>query len=377
MSYDISFGSDPEVFVSKDGEIVPAFGFLPTAKEAAKAAKNNYEEEWPAQYVYWDGFQAEFRTGVHSCRDELTSSVSGGLRSLLKQSPEGSKIDVRSVVEIPKEILQTAKQEHVDLGCDPSLNVYGPEPIHIKDSRRLKYRFAGHHFHFGFLDDDVDNFSHAKTLHKTPKLVANIVQNLDATIGLMGVSMFENVDDPIRRKYYGRAGEFRLPKHGIEYRTLSSSVLIHPAIHHLLWDVGGRVVRLCVEKEWGTIYEIPKNFPTDTLDPSVVRNSINRYDVSTARDLLVDCRPFFDYIFGMAYGYEPKLMEFAWKTLLQPVEKTVNINTVHENWGLDEPYSNYENFRFSRLAGKIRPVDEHFYDDRYQDEADDDYDDDY
>lgn len=373
---DITFGSDPEVFVSNGGEIVPAFGFLPSNKQASINKKMDGAASYDADslYPYWDGFQAEFRSGVHSCRDELTSQVWSGLRAIHSKAPEGSVIDVRSVVEIPRNILKNVAEEHAALGCDPSLNVYGPEPIHISDARRLKYRFAGHHFHFGF--DRDSRFNNATKLHNTPKLVVNAVQNLDATLGLVGVSLFENLDDPVRRKYYGRAGEFRLPQHGIEYRTLSSSVLIHPAIHHLLWDIGGRVFRLCIEQEWPdncySNYDFPVQFPNETLDMSVVRNAINRYEADVARDLLVSCRPFIDHIFQMAYGYSNKLKEFAWKTILQPVENTVSMD-VMTNWRMDVPYHDFKLDRFSRLGDVIAPGDDYFVDDRYSDY--DDYDD--
>lgn len=376
MVTDLTFGSDPEIFVSKDGEVVPAFNFLPSAKAAGKNIFDTYNS---AKYPYWDGFQAEFQSGVFTCRDELTTAVWSGMKTILESAPEGSKINIDSVVEIPREILQTVKQEHANLGCDPSLNVYGPEPINIRDARRLKYRFAGHHFHFGF--DEYDDNKTALQLHNDPKLVVNIIQNLDATLGLAGVSLFENIDNPIRRKYYGRAGEFRLPKHGIEYRTLSSSVLVHPAIHHLLWDIGGRVVRLCVERQWENGgYVLPEKFPNEILDMSMVKNSINHYDANASREMLVECRKFLDYIFEMSYGYSSNLQRFAWKTILQPVEKTVSLDA-NKNWNFEVPYHSMEQDRFSHLGKALKPDDDSFYDDRYhayleEEDYEEDYEDD-
>ena len=46
-----------------------------------------------------------------------------------------------------------------------------------------------------------------------------------------------NWDAGCRRQFYGLAGEFRLPPHGLEYRTLSNFWLYHRSLAHLVFGV--------------------------------------------------------------------------------------------------------------------------------------------
>src|ERR1019366_5440055 len=64
----------------------------------------------------------------------------------------------------------------------------------------------------------------------------NMVKAMDAIAGVACVALFAKYDNPIRRQYYGLPGEYRLPKHGLEYRALSNAWLIHPLIMNLVID---------------------------------------------------------------------------------------------------------------------------------------------
>jgi len=52
----------------------------------------------------------------------------------------------------------------------------------------------------------------------------------------------QNLDEPVRREYYGLAGEYRLPPHGLEYRSLSCAWIFHPKAAATILDLARRVV---------------------------------------------------------------------------------------------------------------------------------------
>jgi hypothetical protein len=271
----MSIGTDPEIFLTDaDGELLPAYKFLPD-KHGRKP-------------IYWDGFQAEFRVSSSHCLEGLTYNVQNQLVSLLAQLEKyapGAKLSAKSVVEVPREELLHAEKEHVALGCDPSQNIYGMHSRNIPDSRKLKWRFAGGHLHFGV----------AKRLKRTrffKEEVDGAIGMLDALLGVAMVSMAEEFDNPIRRRYYGQAGEFRLPPHGLEYRTLSNFWLSHPALMHLAFDIGRMAVQLGMQGMRSAV----------KASADEVQRCINDSDVDKARSLLLANKSLWLNVLTAIYG---------------------------------------------------------------------------
>lgn len=204
-------GADPEVFVTDEkGVVIPAWEFLPS-KQVAKQTHTNH---------YWDGFQAEFTMRPSPCLNIQNDYMSLGLGVLLhlarRKFPK-AQLSIQNTVDVPLEMLLTAAEEHVTFGCQPSLNAYGLQGEEIANPRLLKHRFAGGHIHKGW-----------KGL--TEIRAREVVKALDALVAVPCVTMFEKLDNPIRRKFYGLPGEHRLPVHGLEYRVLSNAWMSHPAI---------------------------------------------------------------------------------------------------------------------------------------------------
>ena len=212
-------GADPEVFVvDKTGTIIPAFTFLPAKPKTKEAGRGA---------CFWDGFQAEFTPGACSCMAGFTDLVRNCLSQVLfsaRKVEPTARLSWKSVLDIPEKLMRKATAAQVDLGCEPSLNAYyGIEPVSVDDPTTLFFRFAGSHIHMGIGK-------------QTRKAADKIIKTIDAIFGPMSVSLLRGMEDPRRRAFYGRAGEFRLPAHGIEYRTPSSAMLSHPAIWHLCFE---------------------------------------------------------------------------------------------------------------------------------------------
>jgi Phage phiEco32-like COOH.NH2 ligase-type 2 len=231
--YDGRIGSDPEIFAeSATGNMIPAFLFLPGKDKPAKTP--NWEKHFNNHgncAMYWDGFQAEYTTKPDTCLGYHGDSIAAGMRGVydaVRKRFKDSKLSMRSVFHLSPEVLEGALEEHVEFGCMPSYNAYGLT-VKMPPAREVPFRSAGGHIHFG-----IGKKSHAQA--------APIIKALDAVLGVACVSLFAEFDDPNRRKLYGLPGEYRLPKHGVEYRPLSNAWLSHPLIMNLVIDLSRKAL---------------------------------------------------------------------------------------------------------------------------------------
>jgi hypothetical protein len=299
-----STGSDPEIFVEDAlGEVIPAYTFLPPKDLRGELA------------CYHDGFQAEFEAQPGLCQDGVALSIRKRLAKLAGRMPEGSRFSTRSVVEINPYILRHAPQEVVDFGCRPSLNAYGMVVPPIPDPREFPIRFAGGHIHWG-LDPTV------RQAPDYPTRILEAIKMVDATIGLLGVSLAEGRDDPRRREHYGLAGEYRLPKHGVEYRTLSNFWLATPAVYHLVFTLGRAALRLGYHGHRQALLPIP--------DAEVVE-AINTTNPAMARDIMQRHAEFWRQL--ISYHWGPENFESTWAKCLSPMSSWgVHLENLQTNW---------------------------------------------
>jgi hypothetical protein len=230
-----STGTDPEIFVVRGvekEELLPAFKFLPTQHEQEKLYPNPVSEisNWhptTRAYAYRDGFAAEYFTHPCSCHGYLIDFIKSGLQEVsraAKAFDRTARLTVQGTFKIPDITMENAKDEDIALGCMPSKNAYGHEAHLSLNPREFKLRFAGGHVHLGIPAIKLEQ-------------AIETVKGCDLVAGMAGVAIFADIDDPIRRTYYGRAGEYRKPRHGIEYRTLSNAWLACPQICHLMFNL--------------------------------------------------------------------------------------------------------------------------------------------
>jgi hypothetical protein len=196
------------------------------------------------------------------CLAYHTDSVRRGLELTLqllrKKYPKG-KLSVKTTFDIPHDRLLNDDKRYVQFGCTPSKSVYG-EKFPDVDATTIPFRSAGGHLHFSMPHTHV----------------TAAVKELDRILGVICVSLFQYYDDPRRRLLYGRAGEYRLPKYGMEYRTLSNAWLIHPATAHFVYEIGRRCIGLSYKGGWGYW----------KTDEDEVRKCINECDVSLSHKIL-------------------------------------------------------------------------------------------
>jgi hypothetical protein len=251
----IPLGSDPELFcVGKSGVVIPAWKFLPSKAVAGGGP-------------YWDGWQAEFNTSPRACLAYFTDQVQAQLRKLytsLQAYRLGARLTIKNGIRLSERARQLAAEEHVALGCAPSMNAYGEAPpMTLLSPRQRPERYAGWHMHFGLGP-------------LSQEAAVPIVKLLDKMLGVALVSLCQGYEDTTRRTMYGRAGEYRLPPHGLEYRVPSSAIGAAPGIHHLVYELGRQAVRIAM-MGLAELWDCGED---------EARRIINSYDVAGAQAVL-------------------------------------------------------------------------------------------
>lgn len=204
----IPLGCDPEFFFSKEGEVVGAEKVLPPKPIAVGYLSNT-------RFVL-DGVQVELNPAPYTCRESLCGEIGLAFRSLRAHlaTLKDVKASFTTCIDLSKAELDSLSDAAKVLGCAPSLNrgdtADKKSAVTIDGASTLK-RSAGGHLHLG--------------LTGNPSLMKDretLVDLLDVLVGSTCVLLDRDPNAAERRKVYGRAGEYRLPAHGLEYRTLSN-----------------------------------------------------------------------------------------------------------------------------------------------------------
>jgi len=192
----VTLGCDPEFFFMRDGKVVPSTELIKKVRGAS---------------VIPDGFQGELNPQASFCREIAATKIAQALE------------EARDIAGINKCTLDFSVGHTIDdetwkrtpiltkrFGCNPTENI-NKEKHRLVTGLREKYRCAGGHIHLG-LDYIVRNRKDTEKLIKV----------MDILVGNTFVMLDRDPDNARRRKFYGRAGEFRNKPYGVEYRTLSN-----------------------------------------------------------------------------------------------------------------------------------------------------------
>ena len=313
LSNPYSAGSDPEIFVVDEADnIIPSFHFLSSKQEKLHRGASSTYGNLP---IYWDGFQAEFETYASSCLSWQLDSIHLALKGLLthaKKHNPNARLSIKTTMDIPYEMLQEAKEEHVQFGCMPSFNAYGMEGIKMH-GREVPFRSAGGHIHLGMM-----------SIHKNPETIIKMVKAMDVVLGVASVSLFNVYDNPIRRSMYGLAGEYRTPSHGLEYRVLSNAWLCHPLIANIVFDLARIAANLGREDRMDT-------FKYNEAD---VISCINNCDIDAARAFMETNKDMYMRIFMNKYGNQ--MAEHIYNIFYNGMQSVIlNPEDIEGNWNLN------------------------------------------
>ena len=217
--FSVKLGCDPEFFFKKNGQVI--------GSEKVIDIKNGLQMSNKVSRFIVDGVQAELNPAPNSCRANLANEISycfKVLRDKLKAEHGDVSTSFSPVEEISKDELASLDTSSRVFGCAPSMNT-NPESrgsATLVDPSEYRYRSAGGHIHLGRnILENGGNVSYNAYCAKLDNPEA-LIPVMDILVGNTCVLIDRDPGNIERRKVYGRAGEYRTPAHGIEYRTLSN-----------------------------------------------------------------------------------------------------------------------------------------------------------
>lgn len=262
---DFTFGIDSELIGStRQGMLWPHLCGLAQERESLKEVF-----DWHA-----DGFAWELCVKPEPEPAGVVMNVAQGLTALWKTYGFRGLMGP-SVYKVPQSVYAKAPHEVTRLGCMPSYNVYGDAAV--PGCLPKTKRSTGCHLHIASPAITKDNYGY-------------IIQWADLFVGNTWtyISGEPIVDERTRRRYYGRAGEYRIRFYddaktllGVEYRVLPGAVLHHPAYLHLMLQLFHEAAKRALE-----------DGPPDDMWTEEVRNNINRADRTAAGYVLEDLNSF-------------------------------------------------------------------------------------
>ena len=273
-SFGTVFGCDPEIFVTRA-----------SGRVRKRRAAVGSERFLPPAGIYGDGsgvtrdgVQAELHITPGGCRQGAAGRLASAM-TLLNAAVEAARAELRipslavtfkPMISLTPADLRQLSPEARQLNCKPSLNAYGRKQV-IVDGNTYTHRTASGHIHLG-------------TGLITKKLVdpVDVVKILDVLVGIPTVLIDRDPSQIIRREIYGLAGEYRLPKHGLEYRVPSNFWLLDYKLASMIFGLA----RLAANVAEGFIRNSRQQWAKDALldrvDFDKVQQAINTNDVDIA-----------------------------------------------------------------------------------------------
>lgn len=206
----LTFGCDPEFFLEENGKIVGAEKLI-DIENGITLPCASYSR------IIVDGVQAELNPTSSYCREILAGNIQRCLSQIkteIATKRPNMKANFSTTVEVNPEEMDTLDPKSRMFGCAPSFSVVKEKKPEI-DGSTYPFRSAGGHIHLGARHNDPK-------ILKTLQEYRPMVNVLDILVGNTCVLIDRAEGSKKRREVYGRAGEYRTPSYGLEYRSLSN-----------------------------------------------------------------------------------------------------------------------------------------------------------
>lgn len=250
-------GSDPEMFVARNGQPSSAIGLIGGSKNEPRRVNLGALQE--------DNVLLEFNIDPASNLEEFQRNI----KAVLEQGRDSIRqyeLDVQRKLSshvYPLETLRSFGKPAFVFGCEPDFNAWTFQPNVMPKDVDPGLRTAGGHLHIGY--------GHLEEV--TVETSEAIAQMCDFVLGLPSLLM--DTDD-MRRALYGKAGAIRYKSYGVEYRTLSNFWIWEDET--LAWAYEG-AVRAYTDRHLLDAY-------CDVISGDEVQRIINTNDKDGARQAL-------------------------------------------------------------------------------------------
>jgi hypothetical protein len=235
----VNWGTDPEgFFVNSEGNVVGSERVIPR--------KGFHFKGHPS--VVRDGIQLELQPRPSPSIYHLAHNISNCLSQLdleLRCYPGLSYTFAQSVEVTGEEFSQLSPESRM-LGCAPSENIYGLRGMDV-DAERYAVRNGGGHIHMDLTGTHI--YSNGRDERH------RLVPLCDIFVGNTCVLLDRHVGNVERRKLYGQAGEYRLPRYGVEYRTLSNFWMHNTTLMSFVFGMASVAVSILEETLTGNDLE--------------------------------------------------------------------------------------------------------------------------
>jgi hypothetical protein len=246
----VSFGSDPEFFLSLGGYYKSAIDVVP-------GSIGNRHKIGDHQF-YWDNVLAECAVKPGNSKQEVVDNVRDCLRTYARLVKPFT-LEPRPSADMLSHEIKDKRAKVV--GCHPDVCAYTTKSFKPdKKIMRTPFRSGGGHIHLGAPDGFL--------YEDGPKRVL-LVYLMDLFLAIPSLSIEMDPSSPARRAIYGHAGRYRPTSYGvedtpgyargIEYRPLSNFWFQCPQYVELIYDLTMFVVNMVENDECGDFWEMDED----------------------------------------------------------------------------------------------------------------------
>lgn len=198
MIKNILIGSDPEFFIFKEDVPESSIGLI-------KGTKYNPQEVVPGYGILKDNVLIEGNIPPAGSKEEFINNMRQ-LKDFMSELIAPNHLVAADSAEFTDQQLDSFEARQ--FGCAPYFNAWTLSINSPKDLADLNWRVAGFHIHFGYeYDGDISSDYFAMY----------VARAFDYFVTYPSRKIF---NDPIRSKYYGDFGNFRIKPYGVECRSL-------------------------------------------------------------------------------------------------------------------------------------------------------------
>lgn len=306
----ISFGSDPEFALLKNGKLHSAIGVVQGTSDNRISLKGHE--------FYYDNVMAECAVKPAWSREEAVENVRECLKIYAKMVVPFRLADIASAT-YPKSQLS---HPHARVaGCSPDYNAYDMKLLNqpAEQIRASSFRSCGGHIHIGHSLLQSDD-------HR-PLLA---IYMLDLFIGVPSIWLDDNTESVERRKLYGKAGTYRPKDYGLEYRSLSNFWLNNPELVTLMYDLCEFVVGFVENGQADNFWTFDEEVFYNSDQPSDAW-TCSGYDVRSLRSGIDrGDKTLLDPHLALAKSLMPATLRMRLETASSRKKKSM-----YEEWGLD------------------------------------------